>query len=130
MANNDLPLPPARAVPAGASRSRSDKSVGRPAVVTAVPAHRETAVSEMVSADPALEQLRSRKIPRKGINVHIYAGVHDSFMDFVDNYELPKGDTVSMAMQEFLERRGMVIPGVPRLLPLPNNGVSEQADVS
>jgi hypothetical protein len=121
MASNDLPLPPARAVPAGAARMRgvpNDPGV-RSSSVSAVPEHHGATVRDIVAADPALEQLRSRKIPRKGLNVHIYSAVHNSFMDFVESYDLPKGDTVSMAMQEFLERRGVRVPGVPRVTQLP-----------
>jgi hypothetical protein len=120
MASSDLPLPPARAVPAGAARMRGvpNEPGVRPSSVSAVPQHSEASVRDIVAADPALEQLRSRKIPRKGLNVHIYTAVHNSFMDFVETYDLPKGDTVSMAMQEFLERRGVRVPGVPRVTPL------------
>jgi hypothetical protein len=77
-------------------------------------------VADTVAADPALEQLRSRKVRRTGLNVHVNSSVHKEFASFVDTYDLPKGDTVSLAIQEFLERRGVVIPGVARVLPLPN----------
>ncbi|WP_149655915.1 hypothetical protein [Mycobacterium simiae] len=76
-------------------------------------------VADFVAHDPALEQLRSRKVKRTGLNVHINSQVHTAFAAFIDEYELPKGDATSLAIQEFLERRGVVIPGVARVLPPP-----------
>jgi hypothetical protein len=71
-------------------------------------------------SDSVLEQLRIRKIARVGLNVHVYAAVSDALLAFVAHYELPKGDTASIAMQEFLEERlGRSIPGIPRITPLP-----------
>lgn len=122
MSKSDMPIPPSRAVPADAARMRGvptdpDAYPGSTPAVAAHNNHRGPA--ERPAADPVLEQLRSRKIARKGLNVHIYTAVSDAFMAFVDEYELPKGDTVSMAMQEFLERRGRTVAGVPRITPLP-----------
>jgi hypothetical protein len=76
-------------------------------------------VADLVAHDPALEQLRSRKVKRTGLNVHINSQVHTAFAAFIDQFELPKGDATSLAIQEFLERRGVVIPGVARVLPSP-----------
>jgi hypothetical protein len=81
-------------------------------------------VADLVAHDPALEQLRSRKVRRTGLNVHINSQVHTAFAAFIDEYELPKGDATSLAIQEFLERRGVVIPGV---LPTPAAAVPNTA---
>lgn len=121
MSKSELPIPPSRAVPAETARVRgvpndSDAHVGP---VSAFAAQHNNVGAEQSPPDPVLEQLRSRKIARKGLNVHVYTAVSDAFMAFVEDYDLPKGDTVSMAMQEFLERRGRTIPGVPRITPLP-----------
>lgn len=43
--------------------------------------------------------------------MHINTNVHNAFA-VIDEYELPKGDAASLAIQEFLERRGVQIPGV------------------
>jgi hypothetical protein len=121
MSKPELPIPPSRAVPAETARMRgvpndSDAHLGS---VSALAAQHNHVGADQSPPDPVLEQLRSRKIARKGLNVHIYTAVGDAFMAFVEDYDLPKGDTVSMAMQEFLERRGRTIPGVPRITPLP-----------
>lgn len=122
MSKSEMPIPPSRAVPADAARIRGvpNDADAYPGSAPASAAHNNhRGPAEQPASDPVLEQLRSRKIARKGLNVHIYQAVSDAFMGFVDEYELPKGDTVSMAMQEFLERRGRTVPGVPRITPLP-----------
>lgn len=121
MSKPELPIPSSRAVSAEAARMRgvpndADPHLGPASVLAAQNNH---VGADQSPPDPVLEQLRSRKIARKGLNVHIYTAVSDVFMAFVEDYDLPKGDTVSMAMQEFLERRGRTIPGVPRITPLP-----------
>lgn len=126
--DSSMPLPPARgrAVSADAARSRGGPSSVAPvqAAPTPVANHAPasqtgTQVADLVAHDPALEQLRSRKVKRTGLNVHINSQVHNAFAAFIDEYELPKGDATSLAIQEFLERRGVQIPGVARVLPLP-----------
>jgi hypothetical protein len=124
---DELPLPSARgrSVSPDAARVRGVPSTpSSPA--TQVFASPASAVAERVAADPALEQLRSRKVKRTGLNVHINSQVHTAFAAFIDEYELPKGDATSLAIQEFLERRGVVIPGVARVLPPPMTVVPDE----
>jgi hypothetical protein len=128
MARNEaMPLPASRgrAVSADAARSRGVAADVPYAPASLPSAPPTTLVADTVAADPALEQLRSRKVRRTGLNVHINSSVHKEFAAFVDTYDLPKGDAVSLAIQEFLERRGVVIPGVARVLPLPGAATNE-----
>lgn len=133
MVKQDMPLPAARgrAVSQDAARSRglSSASAATPAAVPAPqPAPAGNQVADYVANDPALELLRNRKVKRTGLNVHINSHVSDSFAAFIDAYDLPKGDTTSLAIQEFLERRGVQIPGVARVLPPPVTAVPNLAD--
>lgn len=128
----DMPLPAARgrAVSQDAARMRgvpSNTAAASPA--TAPPSPVGNQVADFVAHDPALEQLRNRKVKRTGMNVHINDNVHNAFAAFIDEYELPKGDTASLAIQEFLERRGVTIPGVARALPPPVTAVPNMTDV-
>jgi hypothetical protein len=117
--DSSMPIPAARgrAVSPDAARMR-----GVPTGVAAVPPAPQSGpaaanpVADLVAHDPALELLRNRKVKRTGLNVHINSHVSDAFAAFIDEYELPKGDTTSLAIQEFLERRGVQIPGVARVL--------------
>lgn len=123
-----LPNPRGRAVSSDAARMR-----GVPAGAAAAPAGVQPGpggnpVADLVAHDPALEQLRSRKVKRTGLNVHINSQVHTAFAAFIDEYELPKGDATSLAIQEFLERRGVQIPGVARVLPPPVSAVPNVGD--
>ncbi len=126
----DMPLPTARgrAVSQDAARMRGVPSGTAAATPAATPTAAGHQVSDLVAHDPALEQLRSRKVKRTGINVHINTNVHNAFAAFVDEYDLPKGDAASLAIQEFLERRGVHIPGVARALPPPVAGVPSVTD--
>jgi len=127
----DMPLPAARgrAVSQDAARMRGVPSSGAAAAAPAAPpAAAGNQVADFVAHDPALEQLRSRKVKRTGINVHINTNVHNAFAAFIDEYELPKGDAASLAIQEFLERRGVQIPGVARALPPPVTAVPNMTD--
>ena len=127
----DMPLPAARgrAVSQDAARMRGVPSSGAAAAAPAAPpAATGNQVADFVAHDPALEQLRSRKVKRTGINVHINTNVHNAFAAFIDEYELPKGDAASLAIQEFLERRGVQIPGVARALPPPVTAVPNMTD--
>lgn len=125
-----MPLPNARgrAVSPDAARVRGVPSAAAstPAMVPAGSAGNP--VADLVAHDPALEQLRSRKVKRTGLNVHINSQVHTAFAAFIDEYELPKGDATSLAIQEFLERRGVQIPGVARVLPPPVSAVPNVTD--
>ncbi|MEU0497944.1 hypothetical protein [Mycobacterium sp. NPDC006124] len=103
----------------------SGTAAATPAASPAAAGHQ---VADLVAHDPALEQLRSRKVKRTGINVHINTNVHNAFAAFVDEYDLPKGDAASLAIQEFLERRGVHIPGVARALPPPVAAVPSVTD--
>lgn len=131
MARDSMPLPAARgrAVSADAARNRGGVAAVPNAAPTSYSSPGST-VADYVAADPALEQLRSRKIKRTGMNVHINAAVHTSFQAFIDEWGLPKGDATSLAIQEFLERRGVVIPGVARVLapPPPSPEAPDTAD--
>lgn len=127
----DMPLPAARgrAVSPDAARMRGvPSSTAAAAASAAPPAAAGNQVADFVAHDPALEQLRSRKVKRTGINVHINTNVHNAFAAFIDEYELPKGDAASLAIQEFLERRGVQIPGVARALPPPVTAVPNMAE--
>jgi hypothetical protein len=127
----DMPLPAARgrAVSPDAARMRGVRNTGAAASPTAPqPNPVSNQVADFVAHDPALEQLRSRKVKRTGINVHINTNVHNAFAAFIDEYELPKGDAASLAIQEFLERRGVQIPGVARALPPPVAAVPDVTD--
>lgn len=133
MAKSDsaLPLPNARgrAVSPDAARVRGGSSTAAPSAPTG---SSPNPVADVVAHDPALERLRSKKVKRTGLNVHINTQVHSAFAAFVDQFELPKGDATSLAIQEFLERRGVVIPGVARVLPPPapenNNAAAGQGE--
>jgi len=124
-----MPLPNARgrAVSQDAARVRGVPSTAAPAPTTQ-PNSSVNPVADFVAHDPALEQLRSRKVRRTGINVHINTNVSNAFTAFIDEYDLPKGDTASLAIQEFLERRGVHIPGVARALPPPVTVVPDMSD--
>lgn len=134
--NDEIPLPSSRAVQAGASRMRGGPVRGEPQpgvgmsaqVVAAVPHRNE--VADRVANDPVMERLRSKKIKRVGLNVHVDARVHQAFQAFVDEFDVPKGDLASTALQEFLERRGVHIPGVTRLAPPPANDGNGEYGVS
>ena len=127
-AKDNMPLPNAR----GRSVSQDAARVrGVSAVPTQAPSQSHSAanpVADFVAHDPALEQLRSRKVKRTGINVHINTHVSQAFAAFIDEYDLPKGDAASLAIQEFLERRGVNIPGVARALPLPVAAVPDMSE--
>lgn len=127
-----MPLPSARgrAVSPDAARVRGVPSGAAAAAPAAQPGPAGSAVADLVAHDPALEQLRSRKVKRTGLNVHINSQVHTAFAAFIDEYELPKGDATSLAIQEFLERRGVQIPGVARVLPPPVTAVPNMTDES
>lgn len=135
--NEGLPLPSSRSravAPDATGRRGARSEESRPAAtsrnVAAVrlPQRDGARTRDLVAADPALELLRAKKTKRTGINVHILEAVNNSFMQFVNEFELPKGDTVSMAMQEFLERRGVTIPGVPRLIAEPEEETYDEDD--
>lgn len=129
--DSSIPLPSARgrAVSSDAARMRGVPS-GAAAAAPAQPGPVGNVVADYVAHDPALEQLRSRKVKRTGLNVHINSQVHTAFAAFIDEYELPKGDATSLAIQEFLERRGVQIPGVARVLPPPVTAVPNMTDES
>lgn len=120
-----MPVPNARgrAVSQDAARVRGVPAASAPAPTTNVSSH----VADMVAHDPALAQLLSRKVKRTGLNVHINTMVHNAFSAFIDEFGLPKGDAASLALQEFLERRGVLIPGVARVLPQPAQPVADTA---
>lgn len=122
-----LPNPRGRTVSPDAARTRG----GSPAPdlrAAPQPSAAANPVADFVAHDPALEQLRSRKVKRTGMNVHINSHVSNAFAAFIDEYDLPKGDAASLAIQEFLERRGVHIPGVARALPFPVAAVPDVAD--
>ncbi len=122
-----LPSPRGRAVSPDAARGRGGAST--PDLRAAPqPSSAANPVADLVAHDPALEQLRNRKVKRTGMNVHINTHVSNAFAAFIDEYDLPKGDAASLAIQEFLERRGVNIPGVVRALPLPVTAVPDMDD--
>lgn len=117
MAKNDsLPLPSTRAVAPDAARTRGTGPTRREMSAAAV----RGATGVGLPHDPALERLRRRKAQRKAMNVHVEGAVLDAFSAFVDAEDFPKGETVSLALQEFLERRGIMIPGLAPVLPAPD----------
>ncbi|RFZ10385.1 hypothetical protein DSM43518_02299 [Mycobacterium marinum] len=121
---SSIPIPAARgrAVSPDAARVRGGAS-NQAAPPAAQPGPAANPVADYVAHDPALELLRNRKVKRTGLNVHINSHVSDAFAAFIDSYDLPKGDTVSLALQEFLERRGVQIPGVARVSAPPMSAV-------
>ncbi len=123
-----LPNPRGRAVSQDAARSRGGVAPAPDLRAAPQPHSAANPVADMVAHDPALEQLRNRKVKRTGMNVHINTHVSNAFAAFIDEYDLPKGDAASLAIQEFLERRGVNIPGVARALPPPMVAVPDMGE--
>ncbi len=127
----DMPLPAARgrAVSQDAARMRGVPSSAAAAAAPAAPPAAAGPPGGHIGAhQPARAQLRSPHVKPPRINVHINTNVHNAFAAFIDEYELPKGDAASLAIQEFLERRGVQIPGVARALPPPVTAVPNMTD--
>jgi hypothetical protein len=129
-----LPIPPARgrAVGPDAARMRGVPT-GASAAAAAPPALQPgpaaaNLVADLVAHDPALQLLRHRKVKRTALNVHINSYVAEAFAAFIDEQDLPKGDTTSLAIQQFLERCGVQIPGVARSLPPALSAVPSEGD--
>jgi hypothetical protein len=124
-----MPLPNARGRAVSQDAARTRGGTLTPELRAAPqPSAAANPVADFVAHDPALEQLRSRKVKRTGMNVHINTNVSNAFAAFIDEYDLPKGDAASLAIQEFLERRGVHIPGVARALPPPVTAVPDMAE--
>lgn len=123
-----VPNPRGRAVSPDAARGRGGVAPAPDLRAAPQPHSAANPVADMVAHDPALEQLRNRKVKRTGMNVHINTHVSNAFAAFIDEYDLPKGDAASLAIQEFLERRGVNIPGVARALPPPMAAVPDMGE--
>ncbi|SLH40982.1 hypothetical protein [Mycobacteroides abscessus] len=131
--NDEIPLPNARAARAVPS-ARGGRAVaprnGAPAggARVHIGGGLNAQTQHMVESDPALETLRRRKLEKKGLNVQMDARIVNAFLEFSDVYGLQKGDLTGLALQEFLEHRGVVIPGLTKL-PDPVDSDEETSDL-
>ena len=74
-------------------------------------------------SDPEVAVLVQRNTDRVGINVHVLKAILDVLEQFRTDIRVDtkqKGDLVSLAVQCFLERRGVMAPDMRRVLPWPD----------
>jgi len=67
--------------------------------------------------DPAVAALLANRSPTKTMNAAVDARVHAAWTAWTEANSAPKGRTLSLAMQRFLESNGVVIPGLTQSLP-------------